>query len=55
MYMFKNFIRNINITDILIIFYLLDNEEIIDNPNLHPEEQDEFEIPEGNLNYYYLK
>jgi hypothetical protein len=29
-------------------FNFLDNDEIYNNPNFHPEEQEEFEIPDGN-------
>jgi hypothetical protein len=33
-----------------MIILLIDEEEISNNPNLHSEDQDEFEIPEG-INY----
>ena len=35
-----------------LIYYLLfyiDDEEIYNNPNLHSEEQDELEIPDGKV------
>jgi hypothetical protein len=45
------------------ILYFTDDDEIYNNPNLHSEEQDELEIPDGKdffkknektLNYYRL-
>ena len=31
----------------LIYFLFTDEDEVYDNPNLHSEEQDELEIPDG--------
>ena len=31
------------------IFYSVDDDEIYNNPNLHSEEQDELEIPDGKV------
>ena len=39
MKLFKLFIANVN------IYFFID--EVYNNPNLHSEEQDEFEIPDG--------
>ena len=52
--MVYNFIKSINndkrnfiINDYYLIY--LDEEEIYNNPNLHSEEQDELEIPNGKV------
>jgi hypothetical protein len=33
---------------LIILFFFIDENEIYNNPNLHSEEQDELEIPDGN-------
>ena len=34
------------------IFYSVDDDEIYNNPNLHSEEQDELEIPDGKVFFF---
>ena len=45
MKLFKLFIANVNIYYFNIFYFFID--EMYNNPNLHSEEQDEFEIPDG--------
>jgi hypothetical protein len=33
------------------MFLFIDEDEVHNNPNLHSEEQDEFEIPDGKENF----
>jgi hypothetical protein len=43
---------------LILIFniYLVDEDDVHNNPNLHSEEQDEFELPDSkNLFFKYLK
>ena len=41
------FIKIINNIIIINIHLFIDEDEIYNNPNLHSEEQDELEIPDG--------
>ena len=43
----KNFTKFINLLCFNSILYFTDEDEIYNNPNLHSEEQDELEIPDG--------
>ena len=50
----KFFIKFIILLCFNSILYFTDEDEIYNNPNLHSEEQDEFEIPDGNVSLEFI-
>jgi hypothetical protein len=43
----QNFKKFILFLILILFLYFIDEDEIYNNPNLHSEEQDELEIPDG--------
>ena len=37
------------IINLIILFKMTDDDDVYNKPNLHPEDQDKLEIPEGKL------